>query len=184
MIQVCMKGTLSKTFFSTPTAHKLRASSSCKPRLLNTVSTTSGTLQPIVISTPRWIMMSYQRGEGHKVLWGLRKLQREERVAGVRSRGEGPGLAGGGFVAAEEESLSPGAHAHQGLGCLQIRVLQRGRAAAGSTGDGMLAVMSPSLHTRLILLHVFSLKGKQNDNNRSDFSTSLFKIQLSPSSCS
>lgn len=102
------------------------------------------------------MMMSYQRGERHKVLWGLWEIQLEEGVAGVRRRGEGSGL-----VAAEQERLSPGAHAHQGFCRLQIRVLQRGRAAAGSTGDGTLAVVSPPLHTRPIFLHVFSLRGNK-----------------------
>lgn len=116
------------------------------------------------------LIISYQRGEGHKVLRGFWELQWEERVAGVRSRGEGPGL-----VAAEEDSLSPRAHTHQSFSCLQIGVLQSGRTAAGSTRDRLFAVMSSSLHVRTTIFHTSCLRGtkKQNDDDVSPHADTL-----------
>lgn len=102
--------------------------------------------------------VTYQGGEGHKVLWGLWKFWRQEGVTGVRSRGEGSGLAGVRPVAAKEVALAPRTHTHQRFSCLQVCVLQARR----STRERLFAVMPSSLRVGPTMTHVHSLSGTMN----------------------
>lgn len=119
--------------------------------------------------------VTYQGGEGHKVLWGLWKFWRQEGVTGVRSRGEGSGLAGVRPVAAKEVALAPRTHTHQRFSCLQVCVLQARR----STRERLFAVMPSSLRVGPTMTHVHSLSGTMNKHQTKKAKQNTFSIATS-----